>query len=132
MNNGRKDTPRMALGRAGEDAVCEFLSRRGHSIIERNCRVGHLEIDIISLDKVGVHFVEVKTRMAPFTARPEENVDRTKQRRIVKAAMRYLATSRDGRLGKDLEILFDVAAVVFDGGEVRIDWFPQAYCPMYF
>lgn len=122
----------MALGRAGEDAVCEFLSERGHSIIERNCRVGHLEIDIISLDRVGVHFVEVKTRTAPCTARPEENVNRTKQRRIVKAAMRYLSTSRDGRLGKDMEIFFDVAAVVFDGGEVRIDWFPQAYCPIYF
>lgn len=132
MNNGQKDTSRMTLGRAGEDAVCRFLSDRGHAIIERNCRMGHLEIDIISLDSLGVHFVEVKTRTAPFTARPEENVTGTKQRRIVKAALRYLSTSRDRRLGKDMEILFDVASVVFDGGEIRIEWFPQAYYPMYY
>ena len=124
-------TPRMVLGKAGEDAVCEFLISKGHTIVERNCRKGHLEIDIISLDRDGVHFVEVKTRLAPCTARPEENVTATKQRRIAAAALRYLGSTKDSRLDSDMEVNFDVAAVTFEGGRKTIDWFPNAYYPMY-
>lgn len=60
------------LGKRGEDEACELLIKKGHAILERNYRCGHLEIDIISIDSDGLHFVEVKTRMAPVCAEPEE------------------------------------------------------------
>ena len=53
---------RRQLGKAGEYVACGFLRSMGHIILERNWRSGHLEIDIISLDRDGIHFVEVKTR----------------------------------------------------------------------
>ena len=121
----------MELGRRGEDVACEFLTGKGHIIVQRNFRSGHLEIDIISLDRNGVHFVEVKSRVAPVTVSPEENVTAAKQKKVADAALRYLHTSKDKRLSADLEVSFDVVAVTFDGGGEIVEWFPNAYYPMY-
>lgn len=121
----------MELGRRGEDIACEFLTGKGHIIVQRNFRSGHLEIDIISLDRNGVHFVEVKSRVAPVAVSPEENVTAAKQKKVADAALRYLHTSKDKRLSADLEVSFDVVAVTFDGGGEIVEWFPNAYYPMY-
>lgn len=121
----------MSLGRRGEDVACGFLSGKGHTIVERNYRSGHLEIDIITLDKDGVYFVEVKSRVAPVAVSPEENVTAAKQKKVADAALRYLHTSKDKRLSADLEVSFDVVAVTFDGGGESVEWFPNAYYPMY-
>ena len=127
----KRMTPRMSLGRRGEDVACGFLSGKGHTIVERNYRSGHLEIDIITLDKDGVHFVEVKSRVAPVAVSPEENVTAAKQKKVADAALRYLHTSKDKRLSADLEVSFDVVAVTFDGGGEIVEWFPNSYYPMY-
>ncbi len=130
-NTEKQMTPRMELGRRGEDVACEFLTGKGHTIVQRNFRAGHLEIDIISLDRNGVHFVEVKSRVAPVMVSPEENVTAAKQKKVADAALRYLHTSKDKRLSADLEVSFDVVAVTFDGGGEIVEWFPNAYYPMY-
>ena len=72
----------MRLGRRGEDIACKYLLDRGHTVVDRNWRSGHLEIDVVTVDPAGLHFVEVKSRVAPATAAPEENVGYLKQRRI--------------------------------------------------
>jgi putative endonuclease len=131
MKDEKAATKRMTLGRRGEDVACGFLSGLGHTIIGRNLREGHLEIDIVSLDRNGVHFVEVKSRVAPVAAAPEENVTAGKQRRIAEAAARWLRTARDKRLSSEMEINFDVVAVTFERGEERVEWFPNAWYPMF-
>ena len=127
----RQMTPRMEIGRRGEDVACGFLTEKGHTVISRNYRCGHLEIDIITLDRNGVHFVEVKSRVAPVAAEPEENVTAAKQRKIADAALRFLHKSKDERLAGDLEVNFDVVAVTFDGGKEIVEWFPNAFYPVY-
>ena len=122
---------RQTLGRKGEDMVCSFLQSMGHTVLERNYRSGHLEIDIISFDAEGIHFVEVKTRRQNIQSPPQENVDRNKQQKITKAAMKFLKTAKGLPYGNH-ECLFDVAAVTFDGDSARLEWFPQAYIPLYF
>ena len=121
---------RQSLGRQGEDMVCGFLQDRGHTILERNFRSGHLEIDIISFDAEGIHFVEVKTRRKSIQAPPQENVDRGKQTRIARAAMRFLKTAKGLPYGNH-ECFFDVAAVTFSRDGAKLEWFPQAYIPIY-
>ena len=79
------------FGRRGEDEACMYLVSQGHTILERNWRCGHLEIDVITLAGDGIHFVEVKSRMVPVQGRPEEAVNAAKQRKIVAAARRYMA-----------------------------------------
>ena len=121
---------RCNLGKQGEDIACRLLEGMGHTILARNWRSGHLEIDIISLDSTGIHFVEVKTRRLNVQAPPEENVDRAKQRRIASAAGRFLKSGKGLPYG-DHECSFDIVAVTFEGGEAKTEWFPQAYIPMY-
>ena len=121
---------RRDLGRQGEDIACSFLESLGHQILERNWRSGHLEIDIISIGADGIHFVEVKTRRRSIQAPPQENVDRAKQARIVRAAGRYL-NSGAGKPYGCRECMFDVVAITFEGNEAKTEWFPQAYIPIY-
>lgn len=119
------------MGRRGEDVACSFLERLGHRILERNYRSGHLEIDIISVDGCGLHFVEVKSRVAPVATEPEESVTRLKQCKITKAALGYLHRHGKGFGQGAGEVFFDVLAVTFDRGEERVEWFPGAYIPLY-
>ena len=56
------------LGRLGEQQACRYLAEKGYSLLARNWRLGHLEIDIIA-DYFGeVVFVEVKTRSSEAIA----------------------------------------------------------------
>lgn len=121
---------RQELGRIGEDLACSHLESLGHRILARNWRSGHLEIDIVSLGADGIHFVEVKTRRQNIQAPPQENVGSQKQQKITKAALRYLKTGKGLPYG-NLECIFDVVAVSFGKGTEKIEWFPQAYIPIY-
>ena len=121
---------RQALGIAGENTACRYLESIGHTILERNYRSGHCEIDIISADPEGIHFVEVKTRQRSVQAPPQENVGRIKQQRLARAALGYLNTAKGLPYG-NMECFFDVAAVTFEGEAADIEWIPNAYIPLY-
>ena len=121
---------KQALGRLGEDLACGHLEKIGHTILARNWRAGHLEIDIISIDNDGIHFVEVKARQNNIQAAPQENVGHKKQSRITKAALSFL-NSRQGVPYGNHECMFDIIAVTFDGEEPKVEWIPQAYIPIY-
>lgn len=118
---------RSTIGKMGEDAACRYLMERGHALLERNWRSGHLEVDIITRAADGLHFVEVKSRVAPLMADPQDNVRRAKQQHIASAARRYIAALD----GFDGEAWLDVVAVVFDGSKTEITYFPGAYTPIY-
>ena len=114
-----------AFGQLGEDKACEYLRSRGHRIVARNWQGSHLEVDVISEASDGLHFVEVKTRLDADAA-PEEKVDARKQRRISAAALKYLNES-----GSDREVFFDVVSVTLSGDASSVNYFPQAWIPMY-
>ena len=120
----------MKIGRRGEDIACGYLLRHGHTILDRNWRSGHLEIDIVSLDAAGLHFVEVKSRVAPASAGPEENVGYSKQRKIAAAARIYLHSGHKMSHFAEEEVFFDVFSVIFEGEKVEVNYFPQAYFPI--
>ena len=114
------------LGDIGEDMASKYLSEKGHRILERNWRAGHLEVDIISINSDGVHFVEVKSKTAPYDVQPEEKVNKIKQKRIERAALRYI-----NEKSPSAEVFFGVLTVVFDRDKFEIHYFPQAYMPVY-
>ena len=125
-----KGNHRQTLGKKGEDLACRYLQESGHRILERNWRSGHLEIDLITLDHDGIHFVEVKSRQKNIQAPPQANVNATKQRNITAGALRYL-NSRRGVTHRSLECFFDVIAITVDGNVAKIEWIPHAYIPLY-
>ena len=118
------------LGRLGESIACSLLEDMGHTILERNWRSGHLEIDIITYDVIGIHFVEVKTRRESVQAPPQESVNCRKQKRIVLAAQSFLRSGKGKPYGNH-ECMFDVVAVTFCGDEYNTEWIPQAFIPLY-
>ncbi len=124
---------RTAVGRKGEEEAGRYLAGLGHRILARNWRGGHLELDIVSLLGNELHIVEVKSRVAPVMAAPERNVGYDKQRRMVAAARAFLRSSAARSLPGDLEIFFDVISVVFSGSgpDFAIDYYPQAFIPVY-
>ena len=124
-------TSRRELGDLGEDVAAGYLSGLGHTVIERNWTAGHLEIDIVTLASDGVHFVEVKSRTAPVSADPEENVTAVKRKRLCRAALRYLGGPGYGKVPAGAEIFFDIVAVVFNGDSYEIKYYPQAFIPLY-
>ena len=126
-------TDRPSVGRRGEEEASSYLVRLGHRILARNWRNGHLELDIISLLGRELHIVEVKSRVAPVMAEPEQNVRRDKQRRMVAAANAFLRSAERKELPADLEIIFDVLSVVFfgNGADFEIEYYPNAFIPLY-
>ena len=121
---------KQTIGRRGEEEACFFLMKRGHTIVDRNWRSSHLETDIVSFNDEGLHFVEVKSRKAPVAAAPEVNVGPRKRDRMVRAAQSYLHSGGKAWMW-DMEVFFDVVTVVFFDDHCDIEYYPQAFVPLY-
>lgn len=125
---------RKAAGNQGEQEACNFLEQNGFTILARNWRSGHLELDIVAADPEGnLRFVEVKTRIEPLATAPEEQVDRVKRRRIEAAARAYLQDDQAPKLlsGGTGESFFDIIAVILGGEHLEVNYIPSAWIPMY-
>jgi len=118
---------RKAMGQKSEELACDFLLSRGQKIVEKNWRTGHLEVDIISESKDGLHFVEVKSLLSPMDILPQNKVGALKRRHITDAANDYINTHPSE--GK--EVFFDVISVVYDKETISLKYFPQAWIPMH-
>ena len=83
------------VGVLGEQAAAAWYERHGYTVVARNVREGHYELDLVAEDDTGIAFVEVKARTrAPGGrsrfGRPSDAVDADKRRRTVLAAQAYL------------------------------------------
>lgn len=119
----------MALGRRGEALAAGYLEQSGHTILATNWRWSHFEIDIISQDNLGLHFVEVKSRRIS-EIEPVENFTAKKRSRLVKAANAFLNGSARKNLTGDFEVFFDLITIVFDDNGADIKYFPQVFIPI--
>ena len=125
-------TKNQIIGRRGEEEACSYLSGLGHRILSRNWRSGHLELDLITFCGRTRHVVEVKTRSGRTSVAPESKVDYAKRRHLVQAAGAFLSAPVRSRLPADLEVQFDVLTVIFQEPAPIIEYYPQAFIPMYF
>lgn len=79
------------IGILGEEEAVKMLKKKGFRIIERNWRMGHLEVDIIAESRREIVFAEVKARTSTFGGKmPEEYVDDLKKQRMTAAANAYI------------------------------------------
>jgi putative endonuclease len=109
---------RRELGQAGEAAAAGALERAGLSVIERNVRFAHGEIDLVCRDGDVWVFVEVKCRQPGWGDSPGAAVSWRKQRRLTRLAQHYLKWRRL----HNARCRFDVVEVTIDAGgraEVR-------------
>ncbi|WP_270888618.1 YraN family protein [Pedococcus sp. 5OH_020] len=96
--------PRRALGQYGERLAARYLRDCGLSILDRNWRCAHGEIDLVARDADCLVFCEVKTRRSERFGAPVEAVDRRKAARLRRLAAAWLQEHevRPGRIRIDV------------------------------
>lgn len=99
--------------------AAEFYIGRGFTVLERNWRAGHKEIDLIVRNDTVVVFVEVKASFSKKFGHPAERIDRRKIENLSEAARRYIAEHDIA----GIDVRFDV--ITFDGGE--LEHYPNAF-----
>lgn len=81
---------RQELGRDGEDAAAEYLTRHGMQVVARNWRCRYGEIDIIAREGAVLVFCEVKTRRGTGFGVPLAAITATKLARMRRLAALWL------------------------------------------
>jgi putative endonuclease len=76
-------------GDRGERLAYHYLRGQGYRIVARQYRRPYGEIDLIGWEKDVLCFIEVKLRTQLNHGRPEEAVNRRKQRQICRVARDY-------------------------------------------
>jgi putative endonuclease len=121
------------VGVMGEKIVSEYLKKKGYNILDRNYSPRWIsgplrgEIDIIVQKKDIISFVEVKTLKDNFDKgfSPEQKVDFSKQRKILKTAESWLM---EKKIPLDSKWQIDVVSVEInsDSKKAKIRHFPNA------
>jgi putative endonuclease len=115
---------RQTLGKAGEEAACEELRRRGYAILARRFRTPIGELDIVARDGRTIVFVEVKARRSTRFGAAAEAVTRHKRHRLYRLAQEFLLRARLARV----PCRFDVVAVQWGTAETpAVEVFPAAF-----
>ena len=118
-------TEKQIKGNRGEEKAIDYLLSNGYVILERNWKIGHLEVDIIASNKDFLIIVEVKTRKSNIFGEPEEFVTLQKQRNLIRAAASYIT-----KFGITKEVRFDIVSVILkDDQEAEIRHIPDAFKP---
>lgn len=112
------------LGNEGEQDAVNFLIENDHTILERNFRFGHAEIDIISQKGNILHITEVKTRSSSAYGEPESFVNQQKIELLVKATDFYIK-----KKDLDVEIQFDIISIVKNNAEFSLNYIEDAFYP---
>lgn len=117
-----------SVGKRGEQVAARLLRRKGLVVVAESETDKAGEIDLIAIDRrrKSIVFVEVKTHSTRLPGHPAERVDEAKQRRVTRAALRYL--KRKKLLGTPCR--FDVIAVWWPTGmdePDRIEHYESAF-----
>ena len=112
------------LGIKGEEVAANYLAGLGYKIIERNWRHRKDEIDIIALDGRFLVIVEVKTRSTDVFGDPEEAVNITKQKFLIRATEEYIFMK-----DLNLETRYDIISIIIKGNRETIRHIKEAFYP---
>lgn len=111
------------LGKLGEEKAVAYLISKGYTILSRNYYFDKAEVDIIGQKEEGtVVIFEVKTRNSDFFGDPQSFVTPPKIKQIVKAANEYIVAN-----DLDVEVRFDVIAILLNNKEERLEHFEDAF-----
>jgi putative endonuclease len=78
-----------AIGNVGERVATELLTSVGYAIVERNARIGNVEVDIVARHANRLVIVEVKTRRDDHLD-DRFGLDAAKLRRLARAGSTYV------------------------------------------
>lgn len=111
-------------GTEWERAAERFLVDNGLKLVCRNFHGKVGEIDLVMLDGSTLVFVEVRFRSNPGYGSPAATVTPVKQRRVVRAAQRFLQGEKRFAARP---CRFDVVSVVHEQGRPVMKWIRAAF-----
>ena len=106
-------------GARAEDLCADLLRRAGLTLVERNWRCRHGEIDLIAEEGATLVFAEVRMRSKPGLGGAAESVTAAKRARLIAAARLYLTRRPQS------SCRFDVFLV--EGPAARVEWIRDAF-----
>jgi putative endonuclease len=77
-------------GSFGEQLAADYLLQQGFTLLHKNWRHGHWEVDVIASKNNILHFIEVKTRRTKKFGHPEESVSKKKISNLINASEAFL------------------------------------------
>ena len=101
-------------GRQGEAMAAQYLRKHGYDVIAANYHSRFGEIDLIARKRKQIVFVEVKLRKNAAFARAMEAVTVSKQDKLRKTALLWLAENPG-----DWDARFDVIEIYTDTDELH-------------
>jgi putative endonuclease len=108
------------IGKSGEDIAANYLCNLGFTILERNWRHKHYEIDIIACRHNLLHIIEVKTRNSIDFGYPEESIGKAKMQFLKNAACAYQCQHRNWKY-----IEFDIISIILGKDQDKEIFFIQ-------
>jgi len=109
------------LGKWGEQVAYEYLLVQGYTMVERDTRQGHFEIDLIATKGNRIIFIEVKTR-SDLKVDPVQSINSRKIGRICAAANSYVNQHKLPH-----EVQFDIVIVIGNPDNYTIEHIPDAF-----
>lgn len=115
----------LLTGAQGEDLACRLLAGAGLSVLNRNWRHGHLELDIVCQADDTIVFVEVKTRTSSRWGGPLGALTPVKRERLLKAARFWLSEHNAWHM----PCRFDVVCIIRcdSQGSFCVEHIPNAF-----
>lgn len=103
-----------ARGASAEAIAARFLEAKGIRVLQRNVRVGRLEIDLVAREDDVICIVEVRSRERGAYGSPFRSITWKKAHRVRAAghALWRMRFRHDQRIAR---MRFDVIAITFDG-----------------
>ena len=95
------------IGKNGESLAAAFLESKGYTIVCKNWRHSHYEIDIIAIKNELLRIIEVKSLKSSELRHPEESVTKKKFNHLVRAADEFLFQNQQYR-----HVQFDILSIV--------------------
>ena len=78
------------LGKEAKELACKYLDSNGFTVLYRNWRYSHYEIDIVATKQNMLHIIEVKCLKSEKECYPEQAVTKKKFRFLLNAADEFL------------------------------------------
>ena len=115
---------RHQAGAAAESAAARYLAAQGLRLLDANVRYRDGELDLVMREGDVLVFFEVRYRASDDFGGATASITPTKQRRLIRAASRYLAAHP---ALASLPCRFDVIAAEGDPQAPRITWLRAAF-----
>ncbi len=109
-------------GAAIERLAAQWLQQQGLTLVASNHHVKGGELDLVMADQDILVFVEVKHRTTTRYGHPLETVNAQKQKRLIRAAMLYIAHHRISSPCR-----FDILAITGKPPTLEFQWEKAAF-----